>query len=590
MAVAKSVAAFGNAVVRHAVVDADKSSVKPMTPPTSLDIVRSVQDPDKVTTRRSNIVRVSRWLPCLLFSILIALNLAPIWMFRYFPSQDGPSHLANARILCDYHNADASALRNYYLLNKRAEPNLAGHLLLAALMKLLPPLGCEKILLSAYVILFPLAWRFLLRSTGGHVDNAQVLIFPFIYALPFINGYYNFDLSLIVLFVLLGYWIRHRQRFSIANIVTAGLLALMLYFCHIVSMVIALIAIGFFSAWFLLDDLRSKENAVSLRRSWVDAIVPWLALAPAMVLTALFFLRQGTGTLPAAPWKEMIYRLAELDVLASFSRAQRWPAIALGAMLLVAGVAALVLNRRRRWLDPSNALLVLALLCTAIYFVAPNNASGGGKLSFRLSLYGYFFFMLWIAAAAIPARLMRLLGCGAAAISVLMLVSHARHFRELNGYLDEFTLAGRYVSPNSTLLPVIVSDRGSRADGSKLTWKVRCFLHAADYIAAEKNVINLDNYEALTGYFPTLFQPAIDPAKYLANGAADILSYPKATAGRGRIDFVLVWQVREQMSDKLSQELKNQLAANYERVFTSPRGFAELYRLRTGSQSPGGAE
>ena len=31
-----------------------------------------------------------------LFILLLLLYLAPLWVFRYFPSQDGPSHIYNA--------------------------------------------------------------------------------------------------------------------------------------------------------------------------------------------------------------------------------------------------------------------------------------------------------------------------------------------------------------------------------------------------------------------------------------------------------------------------------------------------------------
>ena len=42
-------------------------------------------------------------LELVIFTILSVLNLAPIWSFRYLPTQDGPSHLANALMLKDYH-------------------------------------------------------------------------------------------------------------------------------------------------------------------------------------------------------------------------------------------------------------------------------------------------------------------------------------------------------------------------------------------------------------------------------------------------------------------------------------------------------
>src|SRR5262245_61763702 len=95
----------------------------------------------------------------LLFVVLIAAHLVPLWTFRFFPSQDGPAHLANASILVDYDNPARTALRTYYVLNRTLTPNWVGHLTLAALMTRLPPLTAEKVFLSGYVVLFPLAIR-----------------------------------------------------------------------------------------------------------------------------------------------------------------------------------------------------------------------------------------------------------------------------------------------------------------------------------------------------------------------------------------------------------------------------------------------
>ena len=37
-----------------------------------------------------------------LFVVLLVLHLIPIWIFAYFPSQDGASHVYNALVLKEY--------------------------------------------------------------------------------------------------------------------------------------------------------------------------------------------------------------------------------------------------------------------------------------------------------------------------------------------------------------------------------------------------------------------------------------------------------------------------------------------------------
>ena len=76
-----------------------------------------------------------------IFVLLILINLIPIWWFSYFPSQDGPAHVANAKILLEYNRPDRPFLRQYYILNHLPEPNLAGHWIMAGLMTIFPPLS-----------------------------------------------------------------------------------------------------------------------------------------------------------------------------------------------------------------------------------------------------------------------------------------------------------------------------------------------------------------------------------------------------------------------------------------------------------------
>src|SRR5215210_4831221 len=97
--------------------------------------------------------RLAAWL---ITSLVIATQLFSIWSVTYFPSQDGPAHVANAKILLDYHRAGHDLLRQYYTINTNPEPNLAGHVLMAAMMLIVPPLVAEKLLVSLYIVAMPL--------------------------------------------------------------------------------------------------------------------------------------------------------------------------------------------------------------------------------------------------------------------------------------------------------------------------------------------------------------------------------------------------------------------------------------------------
>ena len=53
----------------------------------------------------------------ILILFLLILHILPIWIFGYFPSQDGPGHVYNSYVLKAFHTEESTLLRGYYTLN-----------------------------------------------------------------------------------------------------------------------------------------------------------------------------------------------------------------------------------------------------------------------------------------------------------------------------------------------------------------------------------------------------------------------------------------------------------------------------------------
>ena len=58
-----------------------------------------------------------------LIALLIIVHILPIWIFKYFPSQDGPAHVYNAYILNAIPSIESTLLRTYYEVNLTPFPN-----------------------------------------------------------------------------------------------------------------------------------------------------------------------------------------------------------------------------------------------------------------------------------------------------------------------------------------------------------------------------------------------------------------------------------------------------------------------------------
>ena len=96
---------------------------------------------------------------------VVLAYLLPVWVFRYVPTQDGPSHVFNALVIKDYSDS-AAGYHQVFEIRADPLPNWTSHLLLAGLLYVVPPLVAEKLLVSLYVLGFAGSFRYFLGAFG----------------------------------------------------------------------------------------------------------------------------------------------------------------------------------------------------------------------------------------------------------------------------------------------------------------------------------------------------------------------------------------------------------------------------------------
>jgi hypothetical protein len=163
-------------------------------------------------------------------------------------------------------------------------------------------------------------------------------------------------------------------------------------------------------------------------------------------------------------------------------------------------------------------------------------------------------------------------------------------YSELNDYLAEYLSGSHLIEPNKTLLPLAFDSRGHAPDGKALSLKVRPFLHASGYIAAQRHVVEFTNYEAgAYKYFPVLFRSNLNPYDHIGIKDRSIVWEPPQVdfltyAGRtgGQVDYVLVWGIQErQRNHEATKSINQQLKKGYDLIYTSPRtGLMQLYKRK----------
>lgn len=535
----------------------------------------------------------------ILLLALILVHLIPIWVFPYFPSQDGPTHIENANIIFDYFNPDRSTLRDYYILNTHLEPTWLGHLVLAGLMYIVPIFMVEKIFLSGYIIFFPLSIRYALKGIRPDSGFLAFLMFPFIYNYPLHMGFYSFSYSLSVFFFFVGYWMRNREQFTLPKTVNLALLSLLLYFCHIVSLVMAYVGIVILTVWLILFDLihekpESRFNLQVLRKAFARPVLPLvLAFLPTVIVVLMFLSWHGVE-FPEAGIKRsfhwLLKDLTQMESLVSFSKEESFCSVGLGVVFACVFSYLVVSKIWRRRLDRWDGLLVVALGYLLIYFLAPNAISEGSFITDRLNLYPFFAFVLWFGVQPYLRSVRRGMMLVAIVISAASLGLHTLKYSELNNYLTEYFSGMDQIEPNKTLLPLVFDSRGHALDGRVLSLKVRPFLHASGCIAARRHVVEFTNYEAgAFDCFPVLFRSNLNPYDHIGikersivwePPQVDFLTYERRTGGQ--VDYVMVWGIQErQRNREATQSICQQLRKGYDLIYTSPRtGLMQLYKRK----------
>ncbi len=460
---------------------------------------------------------------------LIVVYLLPIWLFPYFPTQDGVSHVYNSQILTEYHNTEYQ-FRDYYEINWYPFPNWLSHFSLAVLMFVFPPLVAEKIFLSLYVILFPFAIRYFLDAVQRGRHALVILSFTFIYNYLFLMGFYNFAVSVPLFFLALGYWWRHKDEMSRTRIILLNLLIIITYFAHLISYAFILFSIALLALF-------------HFRRNLKQILITGCYLLPAAVLILVYL---PTSDLLAGESPEFgIGRVGELfnnligmHVLVAYTDPPNWVSSTVSVLLLFLIIVTIWQNRKttENGYLGQRAFLYLAGILFGLYFILPSSIGPGGWVNDRLAILAVLAIFAWFRVFdSLPWR--RVFTAVVTLLALLNILYVGILFKNLNAEIREFNVFVQRVGKNKVILPLHFDPRGS----SK---RVGIFVNAANYYCLDNGCINLGNYEIQFDYFPirfnTDFETPLDEKEWV-----QIVHWEPERIGlcdyADNVDYLLLW-------------------------------------------------
>ena len=426
----------------------------------------------------------------LLIGALIIAYLLPIWLFTYFPTQDGVSHVYNSQILTEYNNPEYP-FRDYYEINWYPFPNWLSHFSLAVLMFIFPSLIAEKIFLSLYVILFPLAIAYFLNAVQRGRQALVVLSFTFVYNYLFLMGFYNFAVSVPLFFLALGYWWKHKDAMNRNRIILLNLLIVITYFAHLISYAFILFSIG------LLALLHFK-------RDFKRILMTGCYLLPAAGLLLVYL--PTSDLLAGEPPEFGLERVGELfanligmHVLVSYTEPPSWISVAVSVFVIFLVGATLWKNRKGPTAEHTGqkAFLCLTGVLLGLHFILPNSIGPGGWVNDRLAILATLAIFAWFRGFE-NHQWKRAWTTVVTLLALVNLIYVGVLFKNLNAEIREFNAFVQRVEKNSVILPLHFDPSGSSE-------RVGIFVNAANYYCLDNGCINLGNYEIQFDYFPIRF-------------------------------------------------------------------------------------
>jgi hypothetical protein len=285
----------------------------------------------------------------------------PLALADVLPFVDYPAHLARVHLLA----GGLSGTESFYQPAWTLLPNLALEVIAVPLSLVLPAPVALQIVCVLVVALLVLGGALLSRAATGRMTPLAFLPALLVYNVIFAFGFLNFLFGLGVALIALARHIERADQPLGRRVLRESLFALVLFFSHIVALVVYLVAAA-------VHDLASRRP--QLRR---DAAV----LAAALVAP--------TALLLASPTRSEARRAAFQPLASKLDKLLDTPATGQGiwdtafALAVLAFIAVLLLLRLAR---PERRLGIVALALAGLFLLSPYRFAIAENVDTRLPL------------------------------------------------------------------------------------------------------------------------------------------------------------------------------------------------------------
>lgn len=527
-----------------------------------------------------------RWLEPLVFVILLLFMLIPVFRFDAFISMDGPAHVYNSMIIKSLLLGDASLYGEFFSFNPRIEPNWIGHAILIILLFPFEPIMAEKMVVAIYVIGFMLGFRYLISSFKTDGKYTSYLGFAFVYTMPLHMGFYNFNLGLVSMFFLIGFWVRNSRTLNLKKSIQLFALLVLGFFSHISTLAFAALAISVIELIWLGSDLQKGQFQISFSLKRYGLV--FLICLPIAVLSLMFFQNHSSDGfhLDSASfsdqWK-IVKTIWPINIFSMFWEEpitqKLYPTIV--GLTFVTVLFSLIRVEWRDGIKPKlsgvkaesllrHSMLLIAGLFLVAFMILPPDISSGGYVKIRLLIAFFLFLFAWFATTRIPILI------AFPFVAIIFVTNHQlfeyrKEFGQIHqGMVEELKVASDYIEEGSIVVPIFETHQ----------W---FYGHISNYLGTMKPMILLDNYEAVTSYFPLIWKLEPMPYYYLPYPSrdycgTDIQRFENEVI---KVDAIIHYREENAKREKSCEvEFEEFFRLNYTLAHVSRSGKLKIYRKR----------
>jgi hypothetical protein len=521
----------------------------------------------------------------MIFFVIVILNLYSIFQFGFYYSIDAPQHLYVANIIAELIKGNSEVAR-FIQINDLIVGYWTGTLILSLLKLLFQASIALKILLSIYFISIAYSFRYLVRSLNKGQTLVTLLIIPFSATFFIGSGYFNFSLGIALMFVCLGYYIRHFDRFYWMSIIVMTLLLILQFLTHaFVFAFTGLLLIIYLLVKFFHSILESSEKRLVLRSFFIKLGKLVLVSIPAIALWINYVVSIQKATsyvkvqyAQASAWIDDIINIKILTWFATEPHVNVNKFI-LGLLVLLSLYTIIVkairiFNKEKtQWktrvvfFDYGLVMVITSLL---LYFFYPDALITSG-LTFRFLLLFYLALIIWLSSQQYPKLISILVLIAIIPISFIKWEIRLQHMPELNSKALKVKDISRSMEKNSVYVAVDYRKYWTES-------------HLAEMPGIDKTLIYA-NAPQIQREYPLMVNKTSCPQIYLGtkNTYTSKLFWGLIghdTAGVIPADYVLLLNYHDYTGSDDEQIVTGEINKYYFKTDSTSAGYAILYELR----------